>query len=309
MLYILIRHDKFIMSNCGCCDPGRADHKKLNLLVTQADKRYGCHVGLQSTLCGTLQSIPDCKCLQCFLGAKYKYNCRTLTSADKRKTAQYCADNDKTFYVHCPYVANLSSDNPEYRDKSFDVVSKSLDQLKDLPGACVLHIGAKGTIENVGEYVNQLSNLGYLERKQHDRMPYPLLLEVAAGQGTSLGKTWEEMRHLYESIDKTNVGLCIDTQHVFASGMCDFEDHESVVKMFDHSDWISRKGVSMFHINDSDRPFASRVDRHAPLKQGHIWSVNDESLRSLVDICTDMNIDMIAETKDHENDFAVLAQI
>jgi deoxyribonuclease-4 len=176
------------------------------------------------------------------------------------------------------------------------MVSRELDVVAGLPAACVLHIGKVGTIETVASHINDLMMSGHLPLSTSSRVPFHLLLEIAAGQGTELGRNWEEIRHLYEALDRTRIGLCVDTQHAFASGMCKFETHEDVVKLFDMANYIAPKGISMIHLNDSARPFGSRVDRHAPLREGHIWSASDEGLVALLDRAKEYGMDLITET-------------
>src|SRR5690606_22896129 len=136
----------------------------------------------------------------------------------------------------------------------------------------------------------------------HSRVPFHLLLEIAAGQGSELGRSWEEIRHLYEALDYTRVGLCVDTQHAFASGMCSFQTHEDVVKLFDAANGIAPKGISMIHLNDSTKPFGSQVDRHASLRNGYIWSESDEGLKSLIKISKSYGMDLVSETDDPVSD-------
>ena len=46
-----------------------------------------------------------------------------------------------------------------------------------------------------------------------------LVIENAAGQGTNVGIKFEEIKHIIDHIDdKKRVGVCIDTQHAWASG-------------------------------------------------------------------------------------------
>jgi endonuclease IV len=228
-----------------------------------------------------------------FLGDPTTYNCRTITTEDRQNTLEYCRQTDTSFYVHCPFIANLAKTEC---NKSVDLISKQLDVVAGLPGACVLHIGKVGTIENVAQKINQIQTNGHLPTSNHPRVPFHLLLEIAAGQGTELGRSWEEIRHLYEAIDYTRVGLCVDTQHTFASGMCSFENHEDVVKLFDVANSIANKGISMIHLNDSAREYGSKVDRHASLGAGYIWHQNQESLKSLIRISKDYGMDLISET-------------
>ncbi len=230
-----------------------------------------------------------------FLAGPQSYYCPNITKADKIRTAQYCKEHNTTFYVHAPLIANLAKTDVK---KSLEVLTAELNVVQDLPAAVVLHIGKVGTIANVSAHINELINNGSLVRSASDKVPHHLLLEIAAGQGTELGRNWEEVRHLFEGLDKSMIGLCIDTQHAYAAGMSSFATHEDVVQLFQEASSIVPNGVSMIHLNDSTKTFGSRVDRHQVLRQGHIWYHDDEGLKSLVQIATDMNIDMISETPD-----------
>ena len=273
------------------------------LRVRTPECRCGGHVAYSGSLYETIVSNADCPCLQIFLGGPTSYYCANVTKADKHQTLQYCVKHNKTFYVHAPLIANLAKDEAT---KSLQIVEKELKIVDELPAAVVLHIGKVGTIANVCDNINQLMTTGSLTRSSFDKVPFHLLLEVAAGQGTEIGRNWEEIRHIYEGLDKTMVGICVDTQHAFASGMNKFETHENVVELFTTAQSIVPKGISMIHLNDSTKPFGSRVDRHAVLKQGHIWYHEDDGLRSLVELCTDLSIDMISETPDPEADALIV---
>lgn len=244
-------------------------------------------------------------CCQVYLGDPETYQCKTLSPAEKEEVRTACEAGDKTFYVHCPFVANLSKDH-NHQSWATALVGQQLGVVEGLPAACVLHIGKRGTLENVAQNINLLHSMGQLPRSYHHRIPYHLLLEVAAGQGTELGCNWDQLRKLYEGIDYSRVGFCIDTQHAYAAGMCDFSSHESVVKLLDEATAIYTGGIALIHLNDSLVEFGRRVDRHAPLRRGHIWSQSDEGLRSLVEYAKVAGVDLVSETSDPITDQAIV---
>lgn len=270
-----------------------------DVTILTPQRRFGYTAAFMGTLHQTIN--PECECTQMFCGkTPLDFNIAKISEFDRLTTQALCHKHNCSFYIHCPLKANLA--NPHCL-ADCAAVSKELNIINGLPGACVLHIGKKlkgGTIHNVYTNVNELV------ASINSELRYPMLLEVAAGQGTEIGYSWEELRHLYEGLDSKKVGLCIDTQHVFASGMCQFENHEDVVKLWDGVDDICRQGISLLHLNDSQKAFGSRVDRHAPLGQGFIWNKSRESLKSLIHIATDYGLDMISETKDFVNDLMVL---
>lgn len=113
-----------------------------------------------------------------------------------------------------------------------------------------------------------------------------LVIENAAGQGTNVGTTWEEVGYLADQVDRPDrTGVCIDTQHSWAAGYDWLEGYDRVWDEFD--DQVGRKRLLAFHLNDSKQPCGARVDRHDTIPEGHLgegfWSelLNDERFRDL----------------------------
>jgi deoxyribonuclease-4 len=97
-----------------------------------------------------------------------------------------------------------------------------------------------------------------------------ILLENTAGQGTSVGCRFEELRDIIHACPDLSLGICIDTAHLFAAGF-DIrtpEGLESTLQVIDGTVGLAR--VAIVHVNDSKTPFASRVDRHEHIGQGKI---------------------------------------
>ena len=207
--------------------------------------RYGSHVRLGQTMLKTISQHSNCKCLQFYLGSNFSYACRRISTPDREQTIDYCDRYDTTFYVHCPLTAFSNLSREDVVTKSKGVVSAELSELRCLPGACVLHVGKVGTIEQVCTHINDMD----IRVGAHPRMRRQLLMECAAGQGTELGKTWDDLRHLFEGLDWNRVGLCLDTQHLFASGMSDLQSHESIVRLFDAAEEVCPAKIQLFHLN------------------------------------------------------------
>jgi deoxyribonuclease-4 len=115
-----------------------------------------------------------------------------------------------------------------------------------------------------------------------------VLLENTAGQGTTLGATFEQLASIIaKTNDHRRVGVCLDTCHLIASGydLCSREGYETTFKQFGRSVGFER--LKAFHMNDSKRPLGSRVDRHEHIGQGHLGLepfrriVNDRRFRDL----------------------------
>ena len=98
-----------------------------------------------------------------------------------------------------------------------------------------------------------------------------LLFETTAGQGNNLGYKFEHLAFLINEIkDKSRVGVCIDTCHMFSAGY-DIRDKNNYEKTFSNFEKIvGFEFLKGMHINDSKVKLGSRVDRHHSLGKGEI---------------------------------------
>jgi deoxyribonuclease IV len=98
-----------------------------------------------------------------------------------------------------------------------------------------------------------------------------LLLETTAGQGSSVGRSFEELAYILERTHKKlPVGVCIDTCHIFAAGY-DIRSAKGWKKTLEEFDRIvGIHYLYAFHLNDSATPLGSHKDRHANLGEGEI---------------------------------------
>ncbi len=96
-----------------------------------------------------------------------------------------------------------------------------------------------------------------------------VLLETTAGMGRSLGHRFEELAGIFNLVRKPELlGVCLDTCHVFAAGYS-LEPKSAYEQTFaEFERVVGLERLKAFHLNDSKKPFASRVDRHAPIGQG-----------------------------------------
>ncbi|VAY87595.1 Endonuclease IV [hydrothermal vent metagenome] len=122
------------------------------------------------------------------------------------------------------------------------------------------------------------------------------VIENTAGQGTNLGYKFEHLAYIIDKVeDKSRIGVCIDTCHMFTAGY-DIRTRKAYNQTWDKFDKIiGREFLMGMHINDSKPPLGSRVDRHHSLGEGEIgWDafellMNDKRMD---------NIPLILETID-----------
>ena len=98
-----------------------------------------------------------------------------------------------------------------------------------------------------------------------------MLLEHTAGQGTSLGRTFEQIARIVEGVDGSpRVGVWLDTCHLLAAGY-DIVSPRGYRDTFEYFEaLIGFDRLHGFHLNDSKKPLGSRVDRHTHIGEGHI---------------------------------------
>ncbi len=171
-------------------------------------------------------------------------------------------------YFHGVYLVNLASENKSHLKSSMD----SLIFYQRLAG----DIGAVGTIFHIGSHkgrgladtINQIvAAINFVL----DSSPkgIRLILENAAGQAGTVGATFDELAEIISRVgDRSKIGVCLDTQHAFASGY----QLNTVLDKFDKI--IGLKHLSVIHLNDSKTEFNSHVDRHANLGDGYIGLEN-----------------------------------
>jgi deoxyribonuclease-4 len=199
------------------------------------------------------------------------------------------AESDVAFVVaHDSYLINLGSPDDALWERSLNAFGDELTRCSQLgvpwlvthPGA---HMGSgvEAGIRRVASALNRL----------FDDMPdldVMVLLETTAGQGSTLGRSFEELAEILGLIeDQTRVGVCLDTCHVFAAGydIRDAATYAATMHSFDDIIGIAR--LRVIHFNDSKKGLGSRVDRHAHIGEGELGTeafrlfVNDDRFADL----------------------------
>lgn len=260
---------------------------------TSTMAKCGPHVHIEKTLYETVSKthLSRNSCFQCFLGSNRSYNVRSVPAEDIDRTGDYLRNNDINFYTHSSYLINLAR-NDEIAEKGKSCLQKVLTILGAIDTertGTVLHVGAKGSIEQVANNVNDLEIKSFL------------FFENCAGEGTKLGKNVDELNSLLESCDSYKTSLCIDTAHAFGSGMCDFRDENKINQLFDE---LPMERKIIWHLNDSRAAYQSLKDQHACVGQGLIWNYQrPETLNSLTEfyrLAIMYDTDIIFETPSPE---------
>ena len=96
-----------------------------------------------------------------------------------------------------------------------------------------------------------------------------VLLETMAGKGTEIGRTFEELRAIIDRIDRADqMGVCLDTCHIWDAGYDIANDLDGVLEEFDRIIGLER--LYAIHLNDSKNPCGAHKDRHEKIGAGCI---------------------------------------
>lgn len=252
---------------------------------------FGSHISTAGGLHKSLQRGVDvgATSIQIFSKNERQWNAKPL---DPDIVEKFLVERERSsigkMVVHDSYLINLASPKEDILAKSMDAFADELNRAETLgieylvthPGAHT-GSGAEAGIRTFAESLNRL----------HDQLPdlkVITCLETTAGQGTTLGRTFEELAQIRDLVEaKDRVAVCLDTCHVFAAGY-EFrtpEDYADMTRQFDET--IGLENLKVLHLNDSKMPFGSNRDRHAHIGEGEIGVegfrqvVNDPRLAGL----------------------------
>lgn len=241
-------------------------------------KKYTYCIGMHVSIAGGFENAIkigteiNCTALQIFTKSNRQWASKAITIDDANLFIQ-AQKNSKIKIVisHASYLINLGSITPGVQEKSYRALVDEINRCStlDIP-YLVLHPGTaeKNTETHVLKKTGQLIHQALKETAQKQTS---ILIETMAGQGKSIGHTFEQLALILDQIeDKNRIGVCFDTCHVFAAGY-DFTSSDGYEKTFKHFDTIiGLSYLKAFHLNDSKKQLGSRVDRHENIGQGLI---------------------------------------
>ena len=207
----------------------------------------------------------------------------------------------KHILPHDSYLINLGHPVVENREKSLNGFIHEierceilkLDRLNFHPGSHLRKITEDECLDNIAVSLNRAIDA---------TNDVKLVIENTAGQGSNLGYKFEHLAHIIDKIeDKSRIGVCIDTCHMFTAGY-DIRTREAYDKTWNEFDSIvGRQYLMGMHINDSKPELGSRVDRHDSLGEGKIgWDafkfiMNDDRMDDIPLVLETINEDIWAE--------------
>jgi deoxyribonuclease-4 len=196
---------------------------------------------------------------------------------------------------HDSYLINLGHAEAEPLQKSRNAFLDEMQRCEQLglkllnfhPGAHLNKISEEQSLAIVADSINWA-----LERSEG----VTAVIENTAGQGTTLGYTFEHLAQIIEKVeDKSRVGVCLDTCHTFTAGY-DLRTSDACEATFAEFDKVvGFNYLRGMHLNDSKPELGSRVDRHESIGKGKIGL---ECFRYIMNDARFDDIPMVLETID-----------
>lgn len=219
-----------------------------------------------------------------------QWQSKPLSAVNIDKFKQNCRQHDLLpghILPHDSYLINLGhpdADKLQMSRHAFLVEMQRCQQLGLLylnfhPGSSLGLTSEEKCLETVADSINySISRTAGVNA----------VIENTAGQGNCVGYSFNHLKRIIDLVEnKTRIGICLDTCHLFAAGydLRSLKDYERTMNEFDHIVGFSYlKGL---HLNDARAELGSRIDRHASLGEGKLgWStfrriVNDYRFEEL----------------------------
>lgn len=213
------------------------------------------------------------------------------------RNMEQCGFNPAHVLPHDSYLINIGNPDTLLRQQSIDALLDEVERCRILglpwlnihPGSHVSASSEQQCLSLIGESINRILDVS---------KSVGIVLETTAGQGTNVGYCFEHLAYIINEVeDKSRIGVCMDTCHIFAAGynIRDSASYNDTMKLFDET--VGLGYLRAMHLNDAKSSFASRVDRHESIGKGNLGL---EPFRLIMQDCRFGDIPYILETIDEE---------
>jgi len=247
-------------------------------------------VGVHASIAGglpravALAEAKGCDALQIFSRNPRGWADRAL---GEEETREFRAARERAglwpLVVHSVYLINLAAQDPVIQERSRIAFRKEIERC--------LKIGADFLVVHPGNPKTVPADIGILTAAESVRAAarglklhgaararglagreneLSILIENTAGQGSSIGCSFDQVADLLDLLDGLPVDVCLDTAHTFASGydISTGSGFKTTVRAIRDTFGFDR--IRVIHCNDSKAALGSRVDRHQHIGLGHI---------------------------------------
>lgn len=249
--------------------------------------KIGCHLSISKGLYNASKDISSIggNTFQFFSRNPQGFRQKEFSEIDFEKFTKFNEENNiLPPLCHAPYTLNCASKEERVRELAKTILKSDLERmalynypLYNMHPGSHTGQGVEVGVKLVAEALNEVVSPDYKG---------VILLELMAGKGSDLGRSFEEIKAILDNLTlKDKFGVCLDTCHVFAAGYDIVNDLDGVLVEFDKI--IGLNKLKALHLNDSKMPFKSYKDRHAALGEGYIGLetfykiINHDKLRHL----------------------------
>ena len=208
--------------------------------------------------------------------------------------------------AHGAYTMNLCTADAEARAFAAEVLADDLRRMAAVPGNFYnfhpgSHVGQglEAAVDYISAAVRKAMEPGY---------PVTVLLETMAGKGSEVGGRFEELKMIIDAVGSDQLGVCLDSCHVYDGGYDIVGNLDGVLAEFDRIIGLDR--LKALHLNDSKNDFSSHKDRHACIGEG---SLGISTFASIVNHPVLSKLPMILETPNelpgYEREIALLRDL
>lgn len=259
--------------------------------------KLGCHVGMagkEMFLASAKEAVSyGANVFMLYTGAPQNTRRKDISELNIEAGWEYARQHGiEEIVVHAPYIINLANTvKPETYELAVEFLEKEIIRTAAMRSRImVLHPGSHvnaGVEAGIAQVIKGLNTV----LNQNDDDVY-IALETMAGKGSEVGRTFEELKAIYDGVDKKDrLRVCFDTCHVNDAGYDIVNHYDEVFEEFDKV--IGLDQIAVFHINDSMNPLGAHKDRHANIDKG---SIGYETLHRLVHDERFIDVPKILET-------------
>lgn len=237
----------------------------------------GMMLGVHCSVSGGLENAFDeaqalgTDVMQIFTRNQRQWNAKPVTQDEENAfAAAWKKSTIKVIFSHCSYLINLAAESDETREKSISALTQEVERCTQLGlSFCVLHPGAAGSQTEDVAIARIADGLKQVLAKTSES-EVMVLLENTAGQGSSVGGPFENLRQIKDLVGSDRIGYCFDTCHAYAAGF-DIRTEDGCMTTFAAFDKIlGIENLKAFHLNDSKGELGSHLDRHEHIGKGKL---------------------------------------
>lgn len=272
-------------------------------------------IGAHVSAAGSPDLAPDnaknlgCEVFQFFSRSPRGGSAKPITEEVAKSFRNKSTEYDMESYIHAPYYINFASSSDRISFGSVSAIQEELHRGTMLGVKYVMtHLGSEkdlGEEKALKQVIERIKDIFTKDEKWTTK----LLLENSAGTKGVVGDTFEELGEIINALD-TEVGVCLDTCHLFASGY-DIRDEKGITDTLkEFKKYLPLDKIKLIHANDSKFGLNEHKDRHADIGDGELGL---EAFKNLLTNKTFQKINFILETpggdERQRKDIAILKRL